>query len=124
MRTHKRSHKVNAPHIKQFNHKNGIKKEILLSLNATISLASITCLGELMSILVDGWTIVATLQDLVSSSNTTIMPTYRRRMACLQNTQHLNFRHTTPNKTIDTQLLYKYCSSKKNFFTPCLNFFL
>ena len=31
--------------------------------------------------------------------------TYRRRMACLQNTQLLNFRHTMPNKPIGTTLI-------------------
>ena len=66
-----------------------------------------------MSILVDGWPIVATLQDLVSSLDTTMMPTYRRRIVCLQNTQHLNFRHTTPNKPINTNSYISMAHSKR-----------
>ena len=50
--------------------------ELLSSTNTSISLSLITCLGELMTILVDGLPTVATLQDFMGSLDTTMMPTH------------------------------------------------
>ena len=89
--------------MEQFNHKNNSKWEFLTPLKITFSLAMITRLGEIMSILLNGRQIIPTLQDLMRCLDTTMMTANKREMVNFQYNHHLNLKNTRITPAVRTR---------------------